>query len=313
MGSSAEGIHAHPTRKLGKAPPVDKPKLRLARLLTGQVPVHPSGADFLGSTDYGLDGNDQYGVCVPTSYDNYRRLSTAVFFGSAVEASQDQIFSWYKTQNPGFDPVNYNEANDQGMVIQDFLNMLVKTGEIVAFAAVDTSDLEELKAAIFLFLGLICGVNLKRAQDDQLNGAPPVWDAVMSGDWGGHAIMLGAYEENGLDCITWDMRVRMTANFISEQMDEAWVVIRPEHLANPEFRQGIDYSALAAGYRELTGRELPSQPTPPNPPPTEPGAQADLTLNITDPEVIQHITKVSKSTSPDLWATHHFRSYFRIK
>jgi hypothetical protein len=111
----------------------------------------------------------------------------------------------------------------------------------------------------------------------------------------------------------------MTAQFIAEQMDEAWVVIRPEHLTNPSFRAGIDYAALSAAFRDLTGRELPPapvqtdpvSPTPPAPPAPTPTTAVEIT--ITDPEVVQHITKVARSAGVDAWATHHFRSYFRIK
>jgi hypothetical protein len=310
--SSARGIHTYPTLKLGKAPPVEKPKLRLARLLTGVVPDHPAMLDNLRyAAGYGLDNNDKYGVCVPTAYDNYRRLVTGALTGKALIASQDQIYQWYKTQNPGFDPVHYNESNDQGMVIQDFLSMLVKAGEIVAFAAVDQDNHEEVKAALYLFLGLLAGVDLDTVQRDQLRGSPPVWDFSSSPPWGGHCIMLGAYDATGVDCVTWAERVKMTSAFLRAQMDEAWVVIRPEHLANPTFREGIDLATLASSFRALTGRELPLPEPPTNSPVAPPMSQ--LVINITDPEVVQHVTKVAKSSSVDEWATHHFRSYFRIK
>lgn len=314
MPSSARGVHLHPQRKLGKAPPVDKPKLKLSRLLTGVLPAHPVGVDNLaGVPGFGLDSNDKYGVCVPTGYDNLRRMTTTHLAGVTKVASQDQIFSWYRTQNPQFDPIHYDEAHDQGMVIQDFLSYLVKTGEIVAFAAVDHTEPEEMNAALYLFLGLMLGVDLEVAQQAQSDARPAVWDYAASGDWGGHCIAGGAYDSGGLDIVTWAERVRMTRAFMTQQLDEAWVVIRQEHLDNPTFRQGINLAALTEGFEQLTGRELPL-PVPPTNPPVSPVAPSQqLVVNLTDPEIIRHITHVSKSSSVDEWAAHHFRSYFRIK
>lgn len=312
MSSFAKGVHLHPTRKLGKSPSVDKPKLKLARLLSGILPPHPVGMDNLAMVPgFGLDSNDQFGVCVPTGYDNFRRIVTTQLTGRTLVASQDQVFNWYKTQNQGFDPrpQYYTEANDQGMVIQDFLSYLVKTGEIIAFAAVDHTDPEEMAAALYLFLGLMMGVDLESAQQAQSDAQPAVWDFSPSGSWGGHCIVGGSYDAAGIDVVTWAERVRMTHRFMEQQLDEAWVLIRPEHLANPGFREGINLESLVSGYRAITGREL-VLPTPTTFP-AEPAVS--LSLNITDPEVITHINKVSRSSSPDDWATHHFRSYFRIK
>lgn len=311
MSSSAKGIHAHPELKLGKRPTVDKPKLKLSRLLTGLLPPHPVATDNLQKVaGFGLDSNDRFGVCVPTGYDNFRRITSTLLTGKAVLTPQDQIFTWYRTQNPGFDPRTdyYNEAFDQGMVIQDFLSYLAKTNEIVAFAQVDHTDKEEMAAALYLFLGLIVGVDLQNAQQDQTDTHPAVWDYSASGEWGGHCIVAGAYDAAGVDVITWAERVRMTQSFMSQQLDEAWVVIRLEHLLNPSFRAGIDIAALSAGYKQLTGRELPLPAPPTNPTPVA----ESLSFTLTDPEVVRRISRVAKGQT-DVWATHHFRSYFGIK
>lgn len=40
-------------------------------------------------------------------------------------------------------------------------------------------------------------------------------------------------------------------------MDEAWVVVWPEHLSSRAFLEGVDVKALAADYQSITGRPLP--------------------------------------------------------
>lgn len=309
MSSSAKGIHAHPELKLGKRPTVDKPKLKLSRLLTGLLPPHPIGVDNLQKVGgFGLDSNDRFGVCVPTGYDNFKRITTTLLTGKTVVTDQNQVYTWYRTQNPGFDPINYRSADDNGMVIQDFLSYLAKTNEIVAFAAVDHTDPEEMAAALYLFLGLMLGVDLQTAQQDQTDAHPAVWDYSASGEWGGHCIVAGAYDSAGIDVVTWAERVRMTRQFMSQQLDEAWVVIRLEHLLNPGFRAGVDIAALGEGYKQLTGRELPLPAPPTNPTPVA----ESLSFTLTDPEVVRRISRVAKGQT-DVWATHHFRSYFGIK
>ncbi len=64
----------------------------------------------------------------------------------------------------------------------------------------------------------------------------------------------------------------MDLSFISSPaVEEAWVMIFPEHLGSKQFMQSIDLAALAADYKALTGQDLPipaPAPTPTPPPPT---------------------------------------------
>src|SRR2546421_561515 len=55
---SARGIHAHPTKKLGRRPAKKAPALHLAAFLTGVVPAHPPTADHFAKLDFGLYDDD---------------------------------------------------------------------------------------------------------------------------------------------------------------------------------------------------------------------------------------------------------------
>lgn len=291
MTPAAVGIHDHPTLKTGLIPnDPNKPRLALADFIVA-VPDHPISSDDATGRIFGLDGNDNWGVCVPTGYDNFRRVTTGLLLGKQVDATQDLIFQWYRSQNPDFDPAT--GAGDNGMVIQDFLAYLVKIGEILGFAAVDTRNEGLVQAAEYLFLATIDGVDLKKAQQTQTDENAP-WDYVAgSGEWGGHCVMSPKYDGDKDYCVTWQMLVEMTKGFYTHQRQEVWVAIRPEHVAHPDFRANFDLPKFAAAYTEITGghpfpQVVTPTPTPPAPTPTDPTAAADARLAVAAHEWTSH-------------------------
>lgn len=313
----AEGIHTLGDLKLGRAPKIPGRKALPFGNFLKTAPQHPITVDDLGSVDYALDENDRFGVCVPTSFDNFRRMVTTLLTGSTITTDQETVFAWYRSQNPNFNPDAYSEEDDQGMVIQYFLEWLVTQGLILGFASVDVNDLNMLQAASYLFLGLIVGVDLKTPQQGQTRLG--YWDHVPgdTDEWGGHAVMVGAYSGDNLENITWDMRVRMTRAFIENQLDEAYVVILPDHISHPAFRAGFDLEKFAKAYEEITGRPFPVSipPAPPVPGPEPVDPNAPLTFAVNDPEIQAHIEKSAKKSfqgDTAAWLDHHFRSYFDL-
>jgi hypothetical protein len=172
--------------------------------------------------------------------------------------SQDEVFDLYRRSgNPNFDPAT--GVDDNGVNMQLMLQAVVSGGiggvKGLGFAKVDTRNEEELKAAVAIFGFLLFGVNLENAQKTQTNSG--VWDYSWSLAWGGHAILGAAYEANGIDVVTWAQRVRMTDRFVQKQLDEAWVLIWPEHLRDKTFLEGVDMQALAKDFSAITGRPFP--------------------------------------------------------
>jgi hypothetical protein len=279
--TAAAGIHADATRKLGRRPPSNKPALLLADILTGTAPAHPATADHFRNLQFGLYGNDKYGDCGPTSVANLVRLVTGGLLGTEVQPSQDDVFDLYRRSgNPNFDPTT--DADDNGVDMQTMLEALLSGGigdgsgkkiKPIAFAKVDVTSDDQLTAAVSIFGGVLWGVDLQTAQQSQTDAHPPKWDFSQSGEWGGHAIVNGAYENGALeDVISWATRVETTSAFRRRQLQEAWVVVWQWNLDHPAFQQGIDLAALKSAYKSLTGRDLPIDPTPT---PT-PGADAAL-------------------------------------
>jgi hypothetical protein len=252
--ATPHGIHDHPTLKLGRKPPSNAPRLKLSSFLdTTAVPVHDPTDDNLLQYPFQLYKNDTYGDCGPTSVGNN---VISVSHGTDVPALADVLDLYKRSGNPGF------PADDNGVIMQDMLNALLAGGlgsrKPVAFAAVDHTNDAEMEAAIYVFDGVLLGVDLETAQQGQTNAG--VWDYKLSGEWGGHAIYCGKYvaATGRLSVVTWARLVQTTQAFRTHQLDEAWVVVWPEHLNRP----GVDRAALADAFRELTGKTLPLPPAP---------------------------------------------------
>lgn len=269
----------HPSRRqLGRLPhdPL-RPVLQLGRYLAATTPAHPVTADYLaGVADWGMYDNDKFGVCGPTSLANQRKQVSAYLDQSEQSPTQDDVFDLYRRSgNPNFNPAT--GADDNGVVLADMLSAAVSGGlggqKPLAYAAVNVEDIDELRAAIALFGSVIGGVTLDVAQDQQTDAHQP-WDYVRrSREWGGHAVLIGAYTSQAraatvdLSVISWAEVIGTTDDFIARQLDEAYVVLWPEVLGSTEFEAGVDLSALAADYEALTGRPFPAIPdTPPAPP-----------------------------------------------
>lgn len=268
-------------RALGRRPPSNKPALMLGDFLTGVVPAHPAAADhFAKVPQWILGGNDRYGVCGPVSVANQRLLVTTYLTGTPEIATQAAIFDLYRRSgNPTFDPNDPGGPGDAGVDMQTMLEAVVAGGiggkHALAFAKVDVSNIDQIEAAVALFGGNLLGVTLDVAQQAQTDAG--TWDYAPSGVWGGHATLNGRYadapDRGGV--VTWAEIVDFTDAFEAHQVDEAWVVIWPEHLGSRAFQAGVDLAALAAAYTALTGRPFPVIP---GPSPTPAPADVDATF-----------------------------------
>jgi hypothetical protein len=212
--------------------------------------------------------------------DNLRRLVTAQLAGQQRDATWEDVKALYVLQNPTFDEAT--GAGDDGVDMQQMLTDAVAHGfagePVLGFAKVSLSDPEALKAAVAVFGGVLLGIDLQVAQQDQLAGG--VWDYQHSGEWGGHAVMEGAYESAGSDVETWAERVRMTPAFVRRQVREAWAVILPAHLGSARFVRGMDLALFAADYQSITGRPFPAPLPTPSPAPTPAGGGACFQVQL---------------------------------
>jgi hypothetical protein len=260
--------------KYGRRPPKNAPALRFRSFLSSTVPAYPPQEDYLAKlSGWQMLGNDVVGDCNAVTWANMRRLVTATLT-TEYYPSQAQVWQFYQTQNPGFDPSGTSDTDgpgsqdDQGMDIQTGLEYLHATGgpdgvKAVAFAKVDHTDIAEVKAALAIFGGLWLGIQVLAANQDEFSQGQPWTDVKGSPIDGGHAILGGGYDTaSDVKFITWAKETEFAGSFWNgvvhhtPLVEEAWVVIWPEHLGTTAFEQGVDQAQLAADYQALTGQQL---------------------------------------------------------
>ena len=306
--------------KYGRRSPKRAPMLRLGPLLTGVVPEHPAAADYLTAMGGGWEmlGNDVAGDCVAVTYANVRRLVTKVLGGTEDYPSIDEVWAVYKTQNPGFDPNGTADTNgpgspaDNGMDIQTLLEYLASTPgpdgvKAIFFAGVDVTNPDEVKAAVAIFGYVWTGINVLQVNMQEFSDSEPFDYDPSSPVDGGHSVITAGYGTPGAGAlggderfITWAQETSFTDAFWANDVEEAFVVVWPEHLGSKAFLEGVDQAQLAADFQEITGRALPVTPTPaPTPaPPVAPPAPVNPQTLLE--ELAAHVRSVAASAERDI-------------
>lgn len=260
------GIHAHPTKKLGKLAPIPgRAAVPFGRFVSA-APAHPI-ADPAPDLVYPMDRNDVAGDCVVAGLDHTLQTIAAALGVQRKNWSDAELLAYYRTQNPGMKTwADAGSSNDRGMIIQTFLEYLVAQGVILAFGKIDHTNPDEMRAATYLGLAIVTGETLETAQQTQA-----VWDYKKSGDWGGHCTCTVGYPgATRQTCVSWGAEVDMTEAFIAHQLDEAWFVLTQAHVDHPGFRAGFDLAGFSAAVAELTGGKVvvPVPAPVPDPVPT---------------------------------------------
>lgn len=246
--------------------PKNAPALTFREILRPNVtiPPHPKTEDYLAAlADWQMLGNNDAGNCVAVTWSNFRRLVTK-YLSTEYYPTQDQVWEIYRTQNPDFDPAGSADTNgpgspaDRGMDIQTLLEYLVTHGgpdgiRALAFAKVDFTNEDELDAALAIFGGLWVGIEVSEQNQEEFSQGQP-WDAVGTVE-GGHSVLAGGYVPNPR-FISWAAEAEFTTRFRQKRVQQAWVVVWPEHLGTKSFEQGIDKAALQGAFRTLTGKTL---------------------------------------------------------
>ena len=248
------GIHAHPTRKLGrKAPTRDTSHLQLRRFLK-KVPAAPRAVHWVPpGVRWGLMLNDAIGDCTIATCGHIIQAATGLEFGGPGHVVPDAaILDAYKAVS-GYDGT---DATDTGCVETDVLDYWRTHGvgghRIWGWATIEPTDLPALKYAAATFGNLCLGIDMPAAWQ----GAK-VWDVNprgratgdwKPGSWGGHEVPLLAYDPDGGTVITWGAEVRITWEAFTTYVSEVHVVLGPDWC--PSQRRpapnGLDLHALEA-------------------------------------------------------------------
>lgn len=295
QGTTNNENHLVEGKRLGLLPDQGHSRLDFGRVLTLEAfnqPIPKADDHIKGVPAWNMGGNDKYGTCGPTSLANYITMVYWNLLGVQVIVSDDAVFALYRASgNPNFNPVT--DADDNGVDLVVMLNAATQVGlevtytgvvqpgvtkpgivsgngpiagatelvKPVAFGALSTDSISELRAATAVMGGVELGVTLQTEQQSQTDAG--LWNYDPSPVWGGHAIMGAAYtgktgDHADEEIITWQQPVGTTDSFVSHQVSQAFAVVLPVHLTHPAFLAGVNVSKLATLYHELTGRSFPA-------------------------------------------------------
>jgi hypothetical protein len=284
--------------RLGKLPAQPaRPHLKFSAVLQERLAAPPVTVDWQDDhIVWPMYANDQWGCCVWAETGHAVNQATWYATDAEVEPTDKDILAAYAAvtgfkQNAG--PPGSNPT-DQGTNMQDAMAYWRKTGvgghRIVAYAALDVSNLTEIKQAIALFGSISIGFNFPNTAMDQFN-AGEIWDVVKGAKIeGGHCVLAGAYDQSGVGVVTWGAEAKMTWAFWKKYVDEAYVSFDKDGLekAGTYFTGAPSWYALGGEFQELTGdpNPIPAPQPQPVPVPTPPPAPTPSPTPDLDPHLV---------------------------
>lgn len=245
--------------RLGKlAPRRDHRMLRLAKYLPAKLPAVPSSVDWTEKMSFpaGQMLNDELGDCTCAALGHAIQVWTANA-STEVTVPDSAVLAAYEGAC-GYNP--NDQSTDQGGIELDVLNYARTTGvggyKIDAFASLQPENRDHIKLAIDLFGLAYIGVALPvTAQgQDEWTVALGAKDDATPGSWGGHAVIVPAYDAHGLTVITWGEKKRMSWDFWDVYCDESYALLSKLWApAGANAPVGFNYAALMADLAAVTG------------------------------------------------------------
>jgi hypothetical protein len=228
------------TFRLGRTPRAYDPRIpHMSALLAGRTLVPPpASADYTQGMpkDLGMMLNDTLGDCTCAAV--YHAIQVWTFNasqGKSMDTEPDddvrklyELACGYNPNTPGEGP-----GGNEQHVLKYLLRMGAPVGpggtttnRIAAFVEVDPRNLDDVKRTIYdcgvAYIGFNVPANIMPA-----NAEPPAIWTVAPGKQqiiGGHAVVLAGYDANGARVISWGQYYKMTWDFFSTYVDEAYAI-----------------------------------------------------------------------------------------
>ena len=219
--------------RLGRIKPRVRPlTLHLQNYLLNHLSPPPASVDYTQKvTSWPMYLNDQLGDCVIAGGGHEIGCWTANESGSEVTFTDGQITSLYSAIG-GYVPGD--ESTDNGCMITDMLNFWQSSGypgshTIAGYAAVNTSNQQELQLACYLFGTVTLGAILP---DSWLDDPQPgfVWDVGKPNPQHGHCVPVVGYNAQGVQIVSWGMVGTITWAAVTNAgiVDEAYAKVSPD-------------------------------------------------------------------------------------
>jgi hypothetical protein len=242
--------------KLGKRPARhDTRTLQMANYL--ELPEIPAARDWTtkAAANWGMMLNDTLGDCTCAATGHLTQAWTSNAGAKEITFPDQAILKAYEAVG-GYQPGK--PETDRGAVELDVLRYWRKTGiggtKIDAFVALEPKNHLHVRAAVELFGGAYIGVALPvSAQRQAVWSVPPGGPTGTGapGSWGGHAVVIEAYDQHGLTCITWGQKKKMTWAFWDAYCDEAYALLSELWAGKKPAPSGFNLSALQADLKAV--------------------------------------------------------------
>lgn len=235
--------------------PDDRRKARVTLRAPGGIPA-PDSADWMSPVaGWNMALNDELGDCTAAGMGHTITAVEKVAQLRDVVVPDDQTLAMYEAIS-GYRPGR--PETDVGATLQDALDYARKTGlagvRVTAFAQIDASDLNLVRACIAYFGAVYAGMNFPGSAMDQFDNHLP-WNVVKRAKIeGGHCVPLLKYDAQSFTCVTWGRPQAMGIGFYQRYFDEIWVPIFSDWMeAAGVTPSGLDATAANADFQSLTG------------------------------------------------------------
>jgi len=236
-----------------KSPSSSRP-LQLSRYLAS-VPPSPLKVYWeykVPADQWNMFGNDSIGDCTCACIAHTLMCAT-IHTGSMVVPTVEEVVAAYSAIT-GYVPGD--PSTDQGAAIPDVLEYWRKTGiaghQILAWAEVDQTNIEEVRQAIWLFGGVNVGISVYQSMEEQFDQGK-AWDQPSGQNLGGHSVPLFGYGRDGCTCVTWAKLQQMGWGTFSKICSEAYAVVTQDWVdkLSGKSYSGFDISQLLADLADL--------------------------------------------------------------
>lgn len=272
-------------------PPETHPRAYASAVLRAVTVSVPATCDYHSGLTFPMFANDYAGDCTEADSGHAIGVFTGEGQGQEVVLTDQDVLTAY-SRVTGYDPSQTqpdgSNPTDTGAVIQDVLDDWLRNGiaghKILAFYQVDHTNLDEIKACVWLLGGVRLGVNLPQSAEDQFNAGRP-WDYDPNADnsiLGGHDVRIVGYDPAYLYVVTWGQVQPVSWEWVQRFAEEGWVEADGAWVKNGNTPEGLTADALNAAVEQVTHKPGPfpvgptPTPVPPGPAPVPPAPVVDM-------------------------------------
>ncbi len=268
----------------GKLPPkIDKRTLQFAKYVrspgapvdvgaAAPLPQPPASQDWISACNnyFGMMGNDTYNNCAFAAAGHCMQVWSANANTERTIADADisnayTAFAGPVTTNVPWTNTPKGPPLVELSVLSHWKNIGIDGDQINSYLAITPTNTAYIKTAIYWFGGVYVGIDLPMTAYNQYSNGPwtgpgdtgftALQGSSAAGSWGGHAVVIAAYDTTGLTCITWGATQRMTWSFFNTYCDEAYALLSQDWIKTVSglspLGNGFDMAGLTADLANL--------------------------------------------------------------